>query len=185
MKYNECLYVFIFSQFRSIRQFAKQIGLHDQIVGDYLYLRTEAHSPYKHVYSPGSERFTKTALMLSEFMKIEPDTLFPAELYGEKPLLEQLPMSSYYSQYAREYQRYADPSRIIFDDEVRKFAIAMLRVLKPKEKFVICKRFIEGITLEECGENLGVSRQYVQQIEEKALRRLRKRDVLKLAEELI
>lgn len=185
MKSNEYLRDFIFSQFRSVRQFTKHLGLHDQVVGDYLHLRIKNHSPYKKSPATGADRFTKTALLISAFAEIDPSILFPAELYGVAPVLDQLPMNSYYSTAASLYQWQVDPTRQVLDDEVRKFVIDMLKVLKPTERFVLCRRYVSEITLEECGDLLGVSRQYIQQIEEKAMRTLRKPAILKVAEDLI
>nr|HID13597.1 sigma-70 family RNA polymerase sigma factor [Anaerolineae bacterium] len=48
-----------------------------------------------------------------------------------------------------------------------------LEVLPPREQKVLKLRFFEGLSQQEAGERLGVSRQRVDQIEKQALRRLR------------
>jgi RNA polymerase sigma factor (sigma-70 family) len=50
---------------------------------------------------------------------------------------------------------------------------AMLRSLTPRHRQVITMRFFEGKTLAECGEVLGINRERVRQIQEKALEALR------------
>jgi len=53
--------------------------------------------------------------------------------------------------------------------------------LSPREKSVIAGRFVQGKTLHEAGESLGVSVERVRQIELKAMRKLRN----KIADEAV
>ena len=67
--------------------------------------------------------------------------------------------------------------RPVIDGDLRSRVGKVLRTLTPKEREIIVKRFgLEGEsehTLEEVGQSIGVTRERIRQIENKALRRLR------------
>ena len=81
-----------------------------------------------------------------------------------------------------------DPSRWCEDIEERQFVERFLVGLKPQEERVLRLRFgIGGVgehSLTEIGEELGVTRSRVSQIEEQALRRLRHRARYRLLERM-
>jgi len=60
-----------------------------------------------------------------------------------------------------------------------------LEILSPREREVLELRFLEGLTQQEVGERLGVSRQRVDQIEKRALRRLRHPAVTRRLQDLV
>ena len=61
----------------------------------------------------------------------------------------------------------------------------ILGILSPRERRVLELRFLEGLTQQEVGERLGVSRQRVDQIEKRALRRLRHPAVTRRLQDLV
>ena len=68
--------------------------------------------------------------------------------------------------------------RRLNQEELKKIFDDALKILPPKEKLVVRSHFgLNGQqkrTLAEIGKKLGVSREYVRQIKEKALKKLRK-----------
>jgi len=78
----------------------------------------------------------------------------------------------------------------VTEAEVGKHLIAaelreVLEILPPRERKVLELRFLEGLTQQEVGERLGVSRQRVDQIEKRALRRLRHPAVTRRLQDLV
>ena len=78
----------------------------------------------------------------------------------------------------------------VTEAEVGKHLIAaglreVLEILPPRERRVLELRFLEGLTQQEVGERLGVSRQRVDQIEKRALRRLRHPAVTRRLQDLV
>jgi len=61
---------------------------------------------------------------------------------------------------------------------------SLLKTLNPREESVLRMRLFDEITFEECGKQLGVTKVRVQQIERKALRKLRYPQIRKLVDEL-
>ena len=61
----------------------------------------------------------------------------------------------------------------------------VLEILSPRERKVLELRFLEGLTQQEVGRRLGVSRQRVDQIEKRALRRLRHPAVTRRLQDLV
>jgi len=76
-----------------------------------------------------------------------------------------------------------DPSDIVEDGQLSNLVDRLLLALPPKERHVVRMRFGLGVadamTLEEIGEQLGVTRERVRQIEASALRKLKGSEVLK------
>jgi RNA polymerase primary sigma factor len=74
-----------------------------------------------------------------------------------------------------------DPEFMIVDSDRRREVRRILATLSPREEKIICMRF--GIreksdhTLEETGRVFGVTRERVRQIEDIAIRKLRRRSV--------
>lgn len=66
-----------------------------------------------------------------------------------------------------------DPMRLASHDQVARILKQSIGMLTPNQADVIRERFFGGLTLEEVGEQLGVTGARIRQIEGKALRRLR------------
>ena len=61
----------------------------------------------------------------------------------------------------------------IEDKVVHRQLLDIIEQLPPREEFVIKSRIIEGLTLQEIGNILGITRERVRQIEKTALREVR------------
>lgn len=61
--------------------------------------------------------------------------------------------------------------------ETRDIVSRALSTLKPRERDVIYMLFNEDLTYDECAQRLGVSRERIRQIEQKAIRKLRDKPV--------
>lgn len=74
---------------------------------------------------------------------------------------------------------YIDYSSIsdVKTDELKKIIINLIDCLSDREKYVVTEYFglnsEEGLTLEEIGDNIGLTKERVRQIKEKALKKLR------------
>ncbi len=65
------------------------------------------------------------------------------------------------------------PQDAVEEEERRRIVNATLKTLPERERIILGYRFFEGKTLEETGQELGVTRERIRQIEAKALRHLR------------
>ena len=100
--------------------------------------------------------------------------LSPVELWTERQLSMSLPRSSVTRDVGEDCMESLSDQR---------YAQKLLETtrLSPREKSVIAGRFVQGKTLHEAGESLGVSVERVRQIELKAMRKLRN----KIADEAV
>jgi RNA polymerase nonessential primary-like sigma factor len=91
----------------------------------------------------------------------------PAERNSDRSLLDTIPD-----------EQNPDPSVILQDADVQRHIHTWLGLLNDKQKAVVERRFgLDGqeiSTLEEVGNEIGVTRERVRQIQIEALRRLRK-----------
>lgn len=90
----------------------------------------------------------------------------PAERDSDRSLLDTIPD-----------EQNPDPARILQDDDVQRHLDIWLAQLNEKQRAVVERRFglhgRESATLEEVGNEIGVTRERVRQIQIEALRRLR------------
>ena len=63
--------------------------------------------------------------------------------------------------------------RNVWDYNIRSFKNLINKILTEREQQILQMRFRDGFTLEECANNLNLTRQRVQQVENKALARLK------------
>ena len=74
-----------------------------------------------------------------------------------------------------EHNHYEDLEESIFEDQARKELWASVDTLKEKESLILHERYQNGKTLQQIGDNLGVTSERVRQIESKSLEILRHR----------
>lgn len=86
---------------------------------------------------------------------------------SDRPLLDSIPD-----------ERTPDPAVLLADEDLQRHCHAWLETLDDKQRAVVVRRFglhrHERATLETIGSELGVTRERVRQIEQEALRRLRR-----------
>lgn len=78
-----------------------------------------------------------------------------------------------------EHNHYEDLEESIFEDQARKELWASVDTLEEKESLILHERYQNGKTLQEIGDNLGVTRERVRQIESKSLKILRHRHAIR------
>ena len=78
-----------------------------------------------------------------------------------------------------EHDYYEDLEQSIFEDQARKELWASVDTLKEKESLILHERYQNGKTLQEIGDNLGVTRERVRQIESESLKILRHRRAIR------
>lgn len=78
-----------------------------------------------------------------------------------------------------EHNHYEDLEESIFEDQARKELWASVDTLKEKESLILHERYQNGKTLQEIGDNLGVTRERVRQIESESLKILRHRRAIR------
>lgn len=119
---------------------------------------------------------SKTASMLCDVLGKIPDELWSAE--------QLRPLEKNFSELEMDYQQvvamlpsdeqsYLPDFYKLENEQTRSLIESALATLTVKERAVMRLRFEDDLTLEECGEMLGVTRERVRQIEIKALRKLR------------
>ena len=78
-----------------------------------------------------------------------------------------------------EHDYYEDLEQSMFEDQARKELWASVDTLKEKESLILHERYQNGKTLQEIGDNLGVTRERVRQIESESLKILRHRRAIR------
>ena len=78
-----------------------------------------------------------------------------------------------------EHNHYEDLEQSIFEDQARKELWASVDTLKEKGSLILHERYQNGKTLQEIGDNLGVTRERVRQIESESLKILRHRRAIR------
>lgn len=78
-----------------------------------------------------------------------------------------------------EHDYYEDLEQSMFEDQVRKELWASVDTLKEKESLILHERYQNGKTLQEIGDNLGITRERVRQIESESLKILRHRRAIR------
>ena len=78
-----------------------------------------------------------------------------------------------------EHNHYEDLEESMFEDQARRELWASVDTLKEKESLILHERYQNGKTLQEIGDNLGVTRERVRQIESESLKILRHRRAIR------
>lgn len=173
---NNRLYHSIFDSYPSVAAFCEVSGFHQGVVGSLLNLKKW---PYK---KRGKQKgdYLKVCVELAEFFHCLPEYLFPAQLYS----LDEVTAEKEYSfselpclVRAQLLPEAKNPEEILLEKDLSATIGQALSRLAPREEVVLRKRFglIDGDekTLEEIGNEFGVSGESIRQIEQKALRKLR------------
>ena len=110
-----------------------------------------------------------TAFALSAALHVEPE-----ELWTEKQRGMALGSNTREVSMSEDaVMQLASGDRLEYNVIASKIVADALTTLKPREQDIIQRRFFDGETLEVIGDKLGVSRGRIQQLEAKALRKLK------------
>lgn len=129
-------------------------------------------------------RWSKAARKLSEFYRVLPEDLFPDAILAANHTSVEREMGAEEAFALAGDLPLAPDDRLIAGERIRSVTAALAE-LSPRQQRLLAARFgldgSEGITYEEMGERLGVSRERARQLEVAALRKLAKSDALKAA----
>ncbi len=150
------------------RQLAEFLGINEVRLGTLINLK---HTPKKF-----SKKIQKKLMKLTGKL---PEDLWP-EFVRTKEFLDMPKTRTAFAEITPRFleakgllELPAAPDDIASAKELEEAVKVALETLTPRQELVIRKRFFEGKTLEEVGEDLGVSSERARQIEAKAFRRLR------------
>jgi len=152
--------------FNSISELSRASGISQAVLGKFANLQQGAFTK--------SGELRHNILILSELLGVMPNRLFPGQNFidplpiskGEREVnIEEL------SNFTRIVQ---DPIKLLEQQDASIIIRKIMKKLTPREERIIYKRFFEGKTLYECGEDFNVTRERVRQMEVRALRKLMK-----------
>jgi RNA polymerase sigma factor (sigma-70 family) len=128
--------------------------------------------------------WSKAARKLAEFYRVLPEDLFPDAILAANHTSVEREMGAQEAFALAGGLPLAPDDRLIAGERIRSVTAALAE-LSPRQQRLLAARFgldgSEGITYEEMGERLGVSRERARQLEVAALRKLAKSDALKAA----
>ena len=173
---NNRLYHAIFDTYPSVAAFCKASGFQQTVVGKLLNLKMRP------LVKRGKQKgeYRKICFDLAICFNVLPEFLFPLSLYSLKKVAAAKEFS--FSELpgilqAQLLPESEAPDEILARKELEVVMSRALADLSPQEETVIRKSFgLEGRdeeTLEEIGDEIGVSHERVRQIKEKSLRKLR------------
>jgi RNA polymerase sigma factor (sigma-70 family) len=149
------------NQYKSVRKFCDALSVSYTGVIGLVTLRT---SPYLKDLT-----LSKTAQKIADHFFSEPEDLFPPTLYKVKQnkIIIEVGLQNI------DYRCASLITHEAVDEGVKDAVEKVLKTLPLREQIVIQKRYWEEKTYREIGDELEISRSRVQQIEIKAMRRLR------------
>jgi DNA-directed RNA polymerase specialized sigma24 family protein len=146
--------------YRTVSEFARSFDLNQSDVGRLINMKEPA------LTRDGA--WTPTALRLADALD-----LLPEDLFTEEQRVAQLKSNEAYIELSRQQAlSMADPIDVLENSNVVE-AIMKVANLTNREKMVLRLRYSDGLTLDECGGPLGVTRERVRGIQNKALSKLR------------
>lgn len=117
----------------------------------------------------------KTPEKLADFFNVMPEELAPEPQHytalSKNKVSIQLNAEQMFA--LTHQQTEVDPVALFNEGQMQEAVRKAISGLTVRENAVLTKRYLEGKTLEEIGNDLGVQRERVRQIEAKALRKLR------------
>ncbi len=165
---NGPLYRAIKGAYPSVARFCKAHGLNQVLVGEFLNLKRCPVNRYGE-WLPVVQRIADA---LGEL----PDDLFPEHL--QIRLERNKAATELNREQLLEVMEASDPFAVLQRNDMSRVVHGVLGDLMPREAEVLRMRFGIGVqkdemTLDECAEAFGVTRERIRQIESKALRKLR------------
>lgn len=152
------------SGMKSFAELARRSGVHYQNIIDMVNFRSSPRRKYG--------QFKKTSLRISNALGVLPEHLFPVHLDHPSKKNTVSTFVEHYQLAGQDVPMLGPAEAFDTSEALRLLQKEMDRLL-PREKSVLEKRFFENKTHREIGSELGIGGQRVQQIEAKALRRLR------------
>lgn len=158
---NARLYNAIFSKYESVNHFCAANGFQASLVGEFLNLK---RSPLK---SDGE--YSKSAINIAEALFIEVEDLFPLHIYKLDKTSGAVDIEPSYKKIENQ------PDKLLLSDHSKEIISNVLSSLPSRQSEVLRGRYWEGLTLEDVGNRMGITKERVRQIENKALKKMRSR----------
>jgi RNA polymerase sigma factor (sigma-70 family) len=161
---------------RPVSEVAKQVDVSQSAFGQYLNL---ASSPW----NQRTQKYRVSAQRIADYFKLPVEDLFPLSLYSLN--LPSVINREYESvevslQFAAGMQSMLPmPDELAEQEELRLAMRAVVETLPSRQQLILEKRGA-GYTLEEIGKELNLSRDRIRQIENQALKNLRKPSLSKI-----
>ena len=167
---NKVLYDAIHKDFPNVAAFCRHYKISPVMVGEFLALKRNPFKYGKNNYG----KYIDTAMRLSEILKILPEELFPANLYGLKKTQFVIEKEITAVQFNKRLMiEDSNPENQAIRNEVNEKLSDVIKTLPYRHQKAITMRYFENANYEEMGKKLKVSRERARQIEAEALRKLR------------
>lgn len=167
---NKVLYDAIHKDFPNVAAFCRHYKISPVMVGEFLALKRNPFKYGKNNYG----KYIDTAMRLSEILKILPEELFPANLYGLKKTQFVIEKEITAVQFNKRLMiEDSNPENQAIRNEVNEKLSDVIKTLPYRHQKAITMRYFENANYEEMGKELKVSRERARQIEAEALRKLR------------
>lgn len=148
--------------FNAVRPFCMAHGINYQETIELINLRCRAVTRYG--------EWTAPALRLANALQVEPDLLFT-----EQQRITELSTNRAAVEISEKLAiaMATDPYQLAEQKDMARQVRGVLENLTDRQRRVVEMRFFEGQSLEDCGKELGVTRERIRLIETNALRKLR------------
>lgn len=167
---NKVLYDAIHKDFPNVAAFCRHYKISPVMVGEFLALKRNPFKYGKNNYG----KYIDTAMRLSEILKILPEELFPANLYGLKKtqfVIEKEIMAVQFNK--RLMIENSNPENQAIRNEINEKLSGVIKTLPHRHQRVINMRYFENATYDKISKELKISKARAAQIENEALRKLR------------
>ncbi len=165
---NNLLYMkMVEAGFESQSELARATGLAPKTIGEIANLKIGAFN--------ADGRPSKATQKLCDYFGCLPEDIYPPEVLHvgiPKNVVERVISSQEVAGYLKQQE--IDPAYQLENCADNKFLKQQINRLTPRQQKVIKARFFDDRTLNNVGNELGVSRDRIRQIEAQALRKLRK-----------
>jgi len=152
--------------YETAAELSRACGVSQNSIGGMLNLKNPLYTKHGQVNA--------TAQKIADFFKVLPDMLYPEGQHFEGLNKNKASVQVEAEQmFALTNMAETDPEMLLEHDQMIAATNEMINGLTWRQQKVLKMRFVEEKTLEECSQELSVTRERIRQIEQKALRIMR------------